>query len=192
MKMANMKKSETTEQIRLFTWASNRVDIYKELGLMYHIPNEGKRENGAILKMAGLKRGVPDICLPVNAGKYNALYIELKHGNGKATKQQNEFIELLNKQGNKAVICYGFEEARKEILEYLSLKHGYNVEYCEEAPKIAGFCEGKEEQCKECIMGKIKVLEERCKECTKNENGTCKKYGKKIHDVFYCDLIELL
>lgn len=65
MNMQNMKRSETTEQIALFNWAKWTENILPELALMYHVPNEGKRSNGGILKAAGLKSGVPDICLPV-------------------------------------------------------------------------------------------------------------------------------
>ena len=55
MSMQNMKRSETTEQIALFNWAKRTESILPELALMYHVPNEGKRSNGGILKAAGLK-----------------------------------------------------------------------------------------------------------------------------------------
>ena len=58
MSIQNMKRSETTEQIALFNWAKRTESILPELALMYHVPNEGKRSNGGILKAAGLKSGV--------------------------------------------------------------------------------------------------------------------------------------
>lgn len=61
MKLQNMKRGETTEQITLFNWAENNKHILPCLSLMYHIPNEGKRTNGAVLKAMGLKSGVPDV-----------------------------------------------------------------------------------------------------------------------------------
>lgn len=70
MSIQNMKRSETTEQIALFNWAKRTESILPELALMYHVPNEGKRSNGGILKAAGLKSGVPDICLPVANKRY--------------------------------------------------------------------------------------------------------------------------
>lgn len=85
MSMQNMKRSETTEQIALFNWAKRTESILPELALMYHVPNEGKRSNGGILKAAGLKSGVPDICLPVANNGFHGLYIELKFGKNKAT-----------------------------------------------------------------------------------------------------------
>ena len=86
MSIQNMKRSETTEQIALFNWAKRTESILPELALMYHVPNEGKRSNGGILKAAGLKSGVPDICLPVANNGFHGLYIELKFGKNKATK----------------------------------------------------------------------------------------------------------
>ena len=84
MSIQNMKRSETTEQIALFNWAKRTESILPELALMYHVPNEGKRSNGGILKAAGLKSGVPDICLPVANNGFHGLYIELKFGKNKA------------------------------------------------------------------------------------------------------------
>ena len=111
MSIQNMKRSETTEQIALFNWAKRTESILPELALMYHVPNEGKRSNGGILKAAGLKSGVPDICLPVANNGFHGLYIELKFGKNKATKAQEEYMAMLNAQGYKTAVCYGAEEA---------------------------------------------------------------------------------
>ena len=88
MKLQNMKRGETTEQITLFNWAENNAHILPCLSLMYHIPNEGKRTNGAVLKAMGLKSGVPDVCLPVPSHNFNGLYLEMKYGQNKPTKDQ--------------------------------------------------------------------------------------------------------
>ncbi len=73
-------KTELTEQQAVMEWAEYQTGRYPELKLLYHIPNEGKRSvvNGANLKKAGLKKGVPDLCLPVAKGNYHSLYIEMK------------------------------------------------------------------------------------------------------------------
>lgn len=55
MKLQNMKRGETTEQITLFNWAENNKHILPCLSLMYHIPNEGKRTNGGSIKGHGSK-----------------------------------------------------------------------------------------------------------------------------------------
>lgn len=117
----NMRRSESTEQMTLIDWCNINTCIYPELELIYHIPNEGKRSNfqGTKLKREGLKKGVPDLCLPVPRYGYHGLYIEMKYGNGRTTKEQNEWIRKLNEQGYKAVVCNGFEEAKSMIEEYI-------------------------------------------------------------------------
>lgn len=78
--------TEAQEQEALFRWADFAVGKYPEVKFLYHIPNEGKRSvyNGAALRRQGLKKGVPDLCLPVPSGKYHALYIEMKRKRRKA------------------------------------------------------------------------------------------------------------
>lgn len=61
MNLANMKRSETTEQIGLINWARANEEYVPELRLLHHIPNEGIRTNGPVLKAAGMKTGVPDL-----------------------------------------------------------------------------------------------------------------------------------
>lgn len=144
MKMQNMKKSETTEQIILFQWAERETGIIPELALMYHVPNEGKRSNGGILKAAGLKKGVPDVCLPVPSGGFHALYIELKFGRNKTSEEQDAYMELLRQQGNETAVCYSAQEAKDKILDYLSLGRSgkLHLKECLTAPWIAGKCDG--------------------------------------------------
>lgn len=119
--LRNMKRSEETEQMTLIDWCNINTCIYPELELIYHVPNGGKRSKteATRLKRAGVKKGVPDLCLPVPKGKYNGLYIEMKYGNGRTSKEQREWIIKLNEQGYKAVVCNGFDEARSTIEEYI-------------------------------------------------------------------------
>ena len=142
MSIQNMKRSETTEQIALFNWAKRTESILPELALMYHVPNEGKRSNGGILKAAGLKSGVPDICLPVANNGFHGLYIELKFGKNKATKAQEEYMAMLNAQGYKTAVCYGADEAKAEILDYLQDPDKMPLSKCLNAPWINGRCDG--------------------------------------------------
>lgn len=118
--------TESEEQQVLFAWVELTKSKFPDLSLMYHIPNEGKRSNytGNKLKSEGLKKGVPDICLPVSNEKYHALYIELKRNDNKAkaSTDQKEWIEKLNESGNLAVVCHGWESAKDVIIKYLSGK----------------------------------------------------------------------
>lgn len=89
---------------------------------MYHVPNEGKRSmaTGGRLRAEGLKKGVPDICLPVPRGIWHGMYIELKRQcGGKTSPEQREWIDALNAQGYRACVCRGWEAAAREIEKYL-------------------------------------------------------------------------
>lgn len=118
----NNTPTEDIEQTQLFTWAQYASGKYPELALMYHIPNGGKRSKAEAVrfKAQGVKAGVPDVCLPVARGKYHGLYIELKRvKGGRVSAAQEEYIEALRKQGYKVTVCFGMEQARDVIVEYL-------------------------------------------------------------------------
>ena len=90
---------------------------------MYHIPNEGKRSaaTGARMKQAGLKSGVPDVCLPTAHGGYIGLYIEMKIKPNKPTENQKQWLRALREAGHMVAVCYSWDEARKLIEDYLRL-----------------------------------------------------------------------
>lgn len=117
----NRYSTEAQEQAALFRWTQYARGKYPELALLFHVPNEGARSTvtGAHLKQQGMKRGVPDLFLPVARDEYHGLFIEMKRKNGKTTQEQEWWLERLQAQGYKAVVCYGWDEARKELEEYL-------------------------------------------------------------------------
>lgn len=115
--------TEGEEQATLFNWARMQMWKHPCLALMYHIPNEGQRSkaNGGRMVAEGLKKGVPDICLPVPRGRYHGLYIELKRlKGGRPTDEQKDWIEKLRAQGYMAEICNGWAAASQVILAYLT------------------------------------------------------------------------
>ena len=123
MKLEKMPPpTESVEQQQLFQWVDFAMGKYPELDMLYHIPNEGKRSKstGGRLKKEGLRKGVPDLCLPVARGGYHGLYIEMKRISGSnLTKEQREWISMLEQQGYLAVVCKGFEQARMVLERYL-------------------------------------------------------------------------
>ncbi len=113
---------EADEQRALMDWAALQAGAHPELRLLYHIPNEGKRLGGAgaRAKRQGLRKGVPDLCLPVARGGYHGLYIELKRRRmGRVSDAQRDWLCWLGAEGYRAVVCYGMDAARNEILRYL-------------------------------------------------------------------------
>lgn len=113
--------SEAQEQTYLFNWIAFARGKTPELDLLFHIPNEGKRDKrtGARLKAQGMRPGVPDLCLPVPTSQFHGLYIELKFGSNKPTAEQIRWLDALKRQGYKTAVCYGWEEAKDTILNYL-------------------------------------------------------------------------
>lgn len=115
--------NEAGAQETLFTWISWQTGEHPELALAYHVPNGGKRDvvTAVNLKRQGVKAGVPDIHLPVARGGYHGLYIELKVGKNKQTDLQKWWQEKLTEQGYLAVVCYGWQSAAEQIMEYLEM-----------------------------------------------------------------------
>lgn len=117
-----MKEAE--HQSTLFKWAQ-QPSVRKrlpELKYLYHIPNGGKRDpiEAKHLKEQGVKAGVPDLHLPVARKGYNSLYIEMKTETGRTTEKQEWWLSELVRQGNYAIVCHGWKEARECLMWYLS------------------------------------------------------------------------
>lgn len=115
--------TESQEQQTLFGFCSVELSRYPELEMLAHIPNEGKRtkSTGGRLKKEGLRKGYPDIVLNISRQEYHGLFLELKRKRGsKITKEQKEWIIKLNRQGNAAAFCYGWEQAWGFIYAYLT------------------------------------------------------------------------
>lgn len=113
--------TEAQEQALLFRWTQYNRGKHPELALLFHIPNEGARSvvTGAHLKQQGMKKGVPDLFLPVAKGRYHGLFIEMKSKTGKPTADQKWWIDHLRLQGYCAVICYGCSQAIDVLEQYL-------------------------------------------------------------------------
>lgn len=116
------RQGEHAEQAALMRWAMFARARLPELALLYAIPNGGHRHKAtaARLKAEGVKRGVPDVCLPVSRGGIHGLYVELKTERGKPTPEQLGWIRALRRQGYAACVCRGWEQARAAIENYLA------------------------------------------------------------------------
>lgn len=115
---------EYQEQKQLFAW-TRQPSIrgrWPELKLLHHIKNEDRQATAAVIaidKAAGVKKGVPDLCLPVARGGWHGLYIEMKAPGGRPTQEQLWWLEELMKQGYYAAICCGWEAATMTLSDYL-------------------------------------------------------------------------
>lgn len=113
---------EDDEQITLFEWINLQLGRWPELEYAYHVPNGGHRNKltAMVLKGMGVKRGVPDIHIPVPMGPYHGLWIELKkQRGGRLEQEQRIWLSAMKRLGHYAVCCEGWEEAAGYIEAYM-------------------------------------------------------------------------
>ena len=120
MKNILKKPSEHQEQCTIFTWADLNQYKYPCLEYMFGTLNgvPMKIWQAAKAKRAGNKKGVPDIILPYNNGKYCGLYVELKIPGGTIKPEQKDYINYLSGQGYFADVRVGSQEAIDLIIDY--------------------------------------------------------------------------
>ena len=117
-----IQRNEEQEQAAVFEWAAYEQERYPGLELMFHIPNGGYRDKAtaAHLKASGVKPGVPDIFLPVPRNGCAGLFVEMKVGTNKPSKDQLWYLDRLMRNGYAVAVCYGFEEAVQTITGYMT------------------------------------------------------------------------
>ena len=118
--------SEARHQQAVIKW-SQQPSIrakWPELALLHHIKNEtrGGAAQVAVDKAMGVKKGVPDLFLPVPRGHYHGLYIEMKTETGRTSEAQDWWGEKLLEQGYMWEVCYGCRSAIRVLEWYLNLK----------------------------------------------------------------------
>ena len=120
-----VRTPEHLEQVALMQWASLPTSLkrYPELELLHAVPNGGHRfiSVAKAMKAEGVKPGVPDLDLPVPRGPFIGLRIELKAKGGKESPPQRWWRERLTAHGHRALVCVGWEEAKRAIETYLAL-----------------------------------------------------------------------
>lgn len=117
--------SEHQEQCLVVSWCNGRAHLDPRLNLLYACPNGlwAKNRGSAIkAKAEGLKKGVPDLFLPVASGGFHGLYIELKKIGGKPPSvEQKQWLQDLAAQGYCCEVCKGHKAAIAAIENYLKL-----------------------------------------------------------------------
>lgn len=109
---------EEIDQIKLHAWLMSQ-------GIRHAASaNGGKRSwtAGRKLKSMGMASGFPDLFIPLPMGTYHGLMIELKREKGgKIQPEQIGWMKYLREVGYYADFAFGFEEAKRMILDYLAL-----------------------------------------------------------------------
>ena len=112
--------TEHAEQVKIIQWFDRQYP--KGDVRIFAVPNGGLRNQlvATKLKAEGVRRGVPDLMLLTPRGGYAGLIIELKRlKDSKTTAEQFGWLDHLNAQGFKAVICKGGDAAIDTIKSYL-------------------------------------------------------------------------
>jgi hypothetical protein len=114
--------SEYMEQVKFMNYVRKKAREIPGLAAAHHIPNGGRRSKSEAhkFKLMGVVAGIPDINIPVANKDYHGLFIEMKDGKGRASKEQLNMKNIIENNGYCVKVCNGHEEAIKELEEYLS------------------------------------------------------------------------
>ncbi len=122
---------EAVHQELLIRTAALHEKQYPALKYLFAVPNGGFRHKatGAAMQRGGLRKGVPDLCLPIprgnrSTGIYSAWYGELKRFGGvpsDLSDEQKEWLAFLKSEGAYAEWHAGWEAAWASLLWYLNL-----------------------------------------------------------------------
>ncbi len=113
-------KPEQIDHINLVNWFHHE---YPELADdFHHFANERQCsiQQGRTLKRMGVKKGVADFFLALPMTYRSGLWLELKVGKNKLSKEQSAFLHRKSERGYRALCVYGFDQAKDAILNYLT------------------------------------------------------------------------
>lgn len=109
--------SEYHEQVALIDWFKYQ---YPHL-ILFAIPNGEYRHiaTAVKLKKSGVLAGASDLFLAYPNKNHSGLFIEMKAKGGSVSENQKKFIKSVKQYGYAAEVCYGFDEAKSVIENYL-------------------------------------------------------------------------
>lgn len=120
-----MAQNERIDHINTVNWFKHH---YPELDDdFHHFANERKFEKkggaefyaGKLLKRMGVKKGVADFFLAFPQNGKAGLWIELKVGTNKPSKEQSAFLSRKLLRGYECACVWGTDAAREVIKNYL-------------------------------------------------------------------------
>jgi hypothetical protein len=127
MTVVQLRATENQEQRALVKWIRTQR-IFD--GLLIKLNNEGKRSEGQgwNLKLMGMEPGAFDLFLAYPTKTYHGLWIEVKQNRKYSPSEmakssfsaQLKFGERMISVGFAAHFCYGWEDGKKIIEDYIS------------------------------------------------------------------------
>jgi hypothetical protein len=114
---SKMKNQESKLQQACVTWF--RLQYPNKI--IFAIPNGGNRNviTATILKREGVLKGIPDLFIAEPNNNYSGLFIEMKHGKNKPSKEQIDIMDKLRERGYKVELCYSFDTFVEMVKKYL-------------------------------------------------------------------------
>jgi hypothetical protein len=112
-----MKNQESKLQQACVTWF--RLQYPNKI--IFAIPNGGNRNviTATILKREGTLKGCPDLFISEPNKHYPGLFIEMKHGKNKPSKEQIDIMDKLRDRGYQVELCYSFDTFVEMVKKYL-------------------------------------------------------------------------
>ncbi len=112
--------TEHSQQVAFMCWCQQQ-DHDTRLKRAFAIPNGGQRNKvtASRLKAEGVKKGVPDVFIPVPVGTYHGLWIEFKKKQGRASKEQLDWLDYLQSQNYSCFVAYSYCQAMDAALDYI-------------------------------------------------------------------------
>jgi hypothetical protein len=97
---------------------------YPFLKFIYASSDGAKKDKNTAnrAKVNGMRKGVPDVCVPFRRRGYSGAYIENKSTRGRHSPEQLEFIEHLRSEGFCVKSCYSCDEQIKFLEWYLNIE----------------------------------------------------------------------
>ena len=114
--------SEHQEQSRFFAVIRRLAEKDSRLDGAFAIPNgflDSKSKRIKAFK-EGMLSGVSDVFIPLPSKGFHGLFLEFKRQDGRATKAQVDFLNLMRSRGYKAEVVYGLRQALQVLKEYLA------------------------------------------------------------------------
>ena len=123
--------TEHSHQAAFFCWLQNNKHLQPGFEFAYAVPNGGKRNKREAMNLVkcGVRRGVPDVVVPIPCGQYHGLYIEFKKPSlersmkGTVTDEdQIKYRDYLISSNYGYFVAFSYLQAIDATINYLSQK----------------------------------------------------------------------
>lgn len=148
--------SEHSMQAAVIDWALLQAPSLPALAAMFAVPNGARvvPSVAARLKREGMRAGVPDLIVPVPAGEFIGLTIEMKTADGWVGHDQKAWHSMLRAVGHRVEVCRSIESACAVLREY-ALEWEKRANGAERAALLSLWMQYRESQ-KKAAIAKLK------------------------------------